>query len=222
MGSLLSSPVIATHTLNNEKYREPDLQFSTYKIDDTYYGSFSGTINVDENIFIDATIDTSGYLEIGTGYGEVIFDRIYSEAYINYGRSDTTDIYTLGVFAGMPVSEEVMLFFNSSYDWRKTQNNIGGTDNLGLFDEEEWKNTIGFSYQVHKWVSFSATYNIDYLVDTPIVLDDKTATSWDSTFTINSPLLKPYIKYSKGNYRVSPEQQRKSQDSIEFGVNFNF
>ena len=87
----------------HEKYREPDLRLSAYKVDNNYYGSLSGTVNVDENISIDATIETNGYLEIGTAYGDVIFNNIYAEGYVSYGRSDTTDIYTLGIFAGASV-----------------------------------------------------------------------------------------------------------------------
>jgi len=218
----LSSTNIFAQTPSIDKYREPDLRFSTYKIDDDYYASFSGTINVDNNISIDATLDSSGYLEIGTAYGDLIFDLAYAEGYLNYGRTDTTDIYTVGMFSGLPLGEDLMLFANTAYDWRRTQDNLAGAGNWGLFDEEEWKNTLGVSYTVHQWLTLSSTYNVDYLTDSAEPVDDKVATSWDATITLNSPWLSPYIKYSKGNYRVTPEQQRRSQDNVEIGLNFNF
>ncbi|MCP5078158.1 MAG: hypothetical protein GY951_08910 [Psychromonas sp.] len=216
------SPQTLAETSISEKYREPDLQLSTYKIDDNYYGSLSGTINVNENISIDATIETNGYLEIGSAYGEVLFDAIYVEGYANYGRTDTTDIYTLGIFAGLPVTDSFMLFANTSYDWRRTQDNLAGVGNLGLFDEDEWKNTVGFNYSLHKWLSFSSSYNIDYLTDAPNPVDNKVATSWDVMLTANSPWFSPYVKYSQGDYRVTPDQDRKSQNNVELGIKFNF
>ena len=115
-----------------------------------------------------------------------------------------------------------MLFMNSAYDWRRSQDNFAGIGNMGQYDEEEWQNTVGLTYKVHQWVSFSSTYSLDYLTDTAIPVDDDVATSWDVTMTLNAPWFSPYVKYSKGNYRVSPDQQRKSQDNVEFGVNFNF
>ena len=203
-----------------EKFREPDLRLSTYKIDDSYYGSLSGTINVDENISIEATLDSSGYLEIGAAYGDVFLDRFYAEAYANYGRTDTTDIYTLGMFAGLPLGDNLMVFANSAYDWRRAQNRLPLLK--GILDEEEWKNTVGFSYSLHKWASLSSTYNLDYLADASSPVDDKVSTSWDITITANIPWFSPYVKYSKGDYRVTPDQQRKSQDNVELGINFNF
>jgi len=91
-----------------------------------------------------------------------------------------------------------------------------------LFDEEEWKNTVGFNYSLHKWVSLSSSYNIDYLTDSPNLVDDNIATSWDITLTANVPWFSPYVKYSQGNYRVTPDQERRSQDNVELGINFNF
>jgi len=221
LGFFISTTGLAESKIS-DKYREPDLRLSTYKIDDNYYGSLSGSINVDENISIDATIETNGYLEIGTAYGDVIFDVAYAEAYVSYGRTDTTDIYTVGAFAGLPIGERLMVFANSAYDWRRTQDNLAGAGNLGLFDEEEWKNTVGFNYSLHKWVSLSSSYNIDYLTDSPNLVDDNIATSWDITLTANVPWFSPYVKYSQGNYRVTPDQERRSQDNVELGINFNF
>lgn len=215
-------PMSLAESSINDKYREPDLRLSTYKIDDSYYASLSGTVNVDENISIDATLESTGFLELGVAYGEVVFDLAYAEAYVNYGRSDITDIYTLGMFAGLPVGESLLLFANTSYDWRRTQDNLGGVTNLGKSDQEEWKNTVGFNYTIHQWVTFSSSYNLDYLTDSPKIFDDKTATSWDATITFNAPWFSPYVKYSKGKYRVTPDQQRKSQDNVELGINFNF
>jgi len=221
LSSLVSAHIFA-QTPAAEKYREPDLRFSTYKIADDYYASFSGTVNVNENISIDATLDSSGYLEIGAAYGDLVFDIAYAEGYLNYGRTDTTDIYTVGMFAGLPLGEDLMVFANTAYDWRRTQDNIAGAGNWGFFDEEEWKNTLGLSYTIQQWVTLSSTYNVDYLTASANQVDNNIATSWDATMTFNTPWLSPYIKYSKGNYRVTPEQQRKSQDNVELGFNFNF
>lgn len=221
LSTLISTHILA-QTPSADKYREPDLSFSSYKIDDNYYASFSGTVNVDENIAIDATLDSSGYLEIGAAYGDLIFDTAYAESYLNYGRTDTTDIYTVGIFTGLPLGENLMVFANTAYDWRRTQDNIAGVGHLGIFNEEEWKNTVGLSYTARQWLTLSSTYSIDYLTDSANQVDDNIATSWDATVTFNTPWLSPYVKYSKGNYRVTPEQQRKSQDNVEIGFNFNF
>lgn len=207
---------------NSNKYREPDLRLSAYKIDEDYYGSLSGTVNVNENISIDATIETSGYLEIGTAYGDVFFERVYAEIYVNYGRSDTTDIYTFGAFSGLPITENILVFYNTAYDWRRSQDNFSIIDKLDIFDAEEWKNTVGLSYTVHEWVTLSSTYSVDYLNDTVIAVDDNIATSWDATLTFNVLWVSPYVKYIQGDYRVSPDQVRKSQDNVEIGINFNF
>ena len=220
--SFMVSPTAFAQKTIEEKYREPDLRLSTYKIDDNYYASFSGTVNVNENISIDATLDSGGYLELGTAYGDVFFDTVYAEAYVSYGRTDTTDIYTLGMFAGLPLSEHLMVFANSAYDWRSTQDNILGVGNNGVFDEQEWKNTAGLSYSVHNRLTLASTYNVDYLADSANAVDSRLATSWDVTATFNVPWFSPYVKYSKGDYRVTPDQERKSQDNIELGLNFNF
>lgn len=221
LGCVISTACLAK-TNQAEEYRNTDLSMSTYKINDNYYASLTGSVDMDEHISIDATIDSTGYLELGAGYGDVFFQSIYAEAYASYGRTDTTDIYTVGVFAGQPLGESLMLFANMSYDWRRTQDNIVGVENWGLFDEEEWRNTVGFNYELHRWTSLSSTYNLDYLSQTPNAVDDNIATSWDVTLTANVPWFSPYVKYSKGNYRVAPNQERKSQDNIEIGLNFNF
>ncbi|WP_159737409.1 hypothetical protein [Vibrio atypicus] len=208
---IISSSVAAQPNL---QYHEPSLSFQMAQNNDEWIGTVSGTIQATEEINISAEIDSTGYLELGTGYG-IMLGSVYTEAYVSYGRADIIDIYDVGLFAATALTPQLMVFGNTSHEWRK--NTLG--EHLPVFDhtEREWKNTLGASYSFNPWVNASYTFNYD-----KNLTDSGYRTNQDIQLTFKPRWVEPYIKYTFGDHRVTPSSGVTGEDSIEFGVNVRF
>ena len=199
---------------------EAQLGAQVSKTGDNWIGTVTGSLQATEQINVSAEIDSTGYLEIGTGYG-LMLGQFYTEAFASYGRADSIDIYDAGVFSGTALTETVMLYASTSHEWRKTKTML----DLDWFDQREWKTTLGISYSPLPWLNTSYSFNHDRLLSgdrfSQDIINDN-INSHDVTITFKPKWVEPYIKYTYGEYRARPGEQITSDSTIEAGINFRF
>jgi len=199
---------------------EPQIGFQVSKTGDDWIGTVTGSIQATEEVNVSAEIDSTGYLEIGTGYG-LMFGQLYTEAFASYGRADSIDIYDLGIFTGTALTENLMAFASTSHEWRDTKALI----DIDWLDQREWKSSIGLSYSPLEWLNTSYNFNHDRLLSgnrwSQDVVNDN-INSHDITITFKPKWVEPYLKYTYGEYRVRPGERVTSESSYEMGVNFKF
>ncbi len=80
-------------------YKMPEFGLDVSNTDDEWVVTASGYLQATEEWNISAEVDSTGYLELGTGYG-VMLGQFYTEAFVSYGRADLFDVYDAGVFTG--------------------------------------------------------------------------------------------------------------------------
>lgn len=199
---------------------EPQLGFQVSKTGDDWIGTVTGSLQATEEINVSAEIDSTGYLEIGTGYG-VMLGQFYTEAYASYGRADSIDIYDIGIFTGTALSETVMIYASTSHEWRQTKALL----DIDWFDQREWKNTVGISYSPKPWLNTSYSFNHDRLLSgdrfSQDIINDN-INSHDITVTFKPKWVEPYVKYTYGEHRARPGERITSDSTIEAGINFRF
>ncbi|EHN70427.1 hypothetical protein [Aliivibrio fischeri] len=195
------------------KYHEPDLSVQLSQNNDEWVGTVTTNLQATEEISFTADIDSTGYLEIGSGYG-VMFGQFYTEAFVSYGRADLIDIYNVGVFTGTALTKDIMLFANTSHEWR---DNVF-SDALNLKTNREWKNTLGASYTINQWSNFSYSFTHDR----ELTGSKSYYNSQDITLTLKPKWVEPYVKYTFGESRVSPSDRTRTENSYEIGFNLRF
>ncbi|WP_063663827.1 hypothetical protein [Aliivibrio fischeri] len=195
------------------KYHEPDLSVQLSQNSDEWVGTVTANLQATEEISFTADIDSTGYLEIGSGYG-VMFGQFYTEAFVSYGRADLIDIYNVGVFTGTALTKDIMLFANTSHEWR---DNVF-SDALNLKTNREWKNTFGASYTINQWSNFSYSFTHDR----ELTGSKSYYNSQDITLTLKPKWVEPYVKYTFGESRVSPSDRARTENSYEIGFNLRF
>ncbi|WP_394135197.1 hypothetical protein [Aliivibrio fischeri] len=195
------------------KYHEPDLSVQLSQNNDEWVGTVTANLQATEEISFTADIDSTGYLEIGSGYG-VMFGQFYTEAFVSYGRADLIDIYNVGVFTGTALTKDIMLFANTSHEWR---DNVF-SDALNLKTNREWKNTFGTSYTINQWSNFSYSFTHDR----ELTGSKSYYNSQDITLTLKPKWVEPYVKYTFGESRVSPNDRTRTENSYEIGFNLRF
>ncbi|MEZ9835293.1 hypothetical protein BCU83_15860 [Vibrio breoganii] len=206
---LFSALFLCVQASANE-YNAPQLNMSVSKTNDEYIGTLTGHLQATEHISVSAELDTTGYLELGTGYGFSL-GKSYNEVYVSYGRGDLIDVYTLGVFSGFAVTENVLLFGNTSHEWRELVfDAIDGT--------REWKNTVGASYAMHELVKLSYSFSYDKSLS-----QSGHRTYQEVRVTFTPKWVEPYVQYTFGDHRVTPADIKISQDAtLELGLQFRF
>ena len=191
--------------------------------DDENIVSVYGTTNVTDSVSVNAEIDSTGYLALGAGYGE-IFGSWYLEGFFNYGRADLIDILDLGIMAGTSLSEKVTVFYLGYHQWRET-NGIPGAIGSEVFNAREWQNTIGFSYEPSEVFEISVSLSHDRLLSGHWLVADvenKNINSQDVTFKYKTRVVNPFVRYRTGEYRVRPGEPITRDDTFEFGVSASF
>jgi len=196
------------------------LQMSRYndKIISTLYAS----THINDTLSVNAELDSTGYLAIGAGYG-MMLGQFYVEGYGSYGRADNLDIYDLGVFTTTQITPALAVYFDSSHQWRETKG--FPILDLAIFDQKEWKNTLGASYQFTPWMRASYALSYDKLLsgneDWKAVENDH-ITYQDISLTFITPWVEPFITYTAGTHRVRPGEPVTKSDSIELGIHLSF
>ncbi|NOI23290.1 hypothetical protein [Vibrio mediterranei] len=217
--AFLPISVIADH--HELSYYEPTMSFQTSKVGDTWVGTLSGTVQATEEINLGFEVDSTGYLELGSGYG-MLLGETYTEAFATYGRADLVDIYNLGVFAGKMLTNEVLIFGSTSYEWRKS---VFQSDDFPILSpnfntHREWKASIGTSYTPINWLNFSYSLNHERIMSETTL--EPSIYHADFTLTFKPKYIEPYVKYRYGQHRVRPGEPRTTEGTYEFGFNLNF
>lgn len=216
---LLPCKLIATPTPLS--YYEPTMSFQTSKVGDTWVGTLSGTVQATEEVNLGFEVDSTGYLEIGAGYGMLI-GEVYAEAFTTYGRADLVDIYNMGMFGGTMLASDLLLFGSTSYEWRKNVFQSSDFPNLSpnFSTHKEWKASLGVSYTPVDWLNYSYSLNHDRIMsDTHL---EPSIFHADFTLTFKPKYVEPYVKYRYGQHRVRPGEPRTTEGTFEFGFNLNF
>ena len=195
------------------KYHEPDLSIQLSQNNDEWVGTFTANLQATEEISFTADIDSTGYLEIGSGYG-VMLGQFYTEAFVSYGRADFIDIYNAGLFTGTALTQDIMIFANTSHEWRE----YVFSDWLDSKANREWKNTLGASYTINQWSNFSYSFTHDR----ELTGSKSYYNSQDVTLTLKPKWVEPYVKYTFGESRVSPSDRTRTENSYEVGFNLRF
>lgn len=193
----------------------PEFGLDASNTDGDWIVTASGYLQATEEWNLTLELDSTGYLEFGTGYG-VVFGQFYTEAFVSYGRADLFDVYDAGVFTGTALGENWMLYANTSHEWRKSV--IGKSFPAFENTDREWKNTIGTSYSPVDFISLGYAYNYDKKLT-----EGGHRTNHEVRMTFKPKWVEPYVKYTFGEHRVSPGSAKVSEDnSVELGINFNF
>ncbi|MCW8346403.1 hypothetical protein MD535_10360 [Vibrio sp. ZSDZ65] len=215
--TLLFFPFFVHANHHELAYYEPSMSLQTSKVGNSWVGTVSGTVQATEEINLGFELDSTGYLELGAGYG-MLLGETYTEAFVSYGRADIVDIYNVGVFAGRMLTDDVLIFGSTSYEWRR--NVIGKILDTGASPHQEWKTSLGTSYTPIDWLNFSYSLNHERIMSytdlEPNILHA------DFTLTFKPKYIEPYVKYRYGQHRVRPGEPRTTEGSYEFGFNFNF
>ncbi|GEA60043.1 hypothetical protein [Vibrio comitans] len=216
-----------------------NLQASQY--DGEYLGVVGIGYDFTDQFSATVDIDTDKYLEFGASYSTII-DTWYLETYVRYGFGDElttetsngseleyqTHIYDLGFLAGKALSNSVFAYLDTSIQYRDPRHNIDlpaftGDSSLAyeLSQQTEWNNTLAIDYTPVDWLSLGASYNFDLLLgDHPY--EDSLRDSMDVSVTLNLPYVTPYVRHTKGEYRVRPGQPVQDSNYTEVGFYFNF
>lgn len=214
-------PILVMADHHELSYYEPTMSFQTSKVGDTWVGTLSGTVQATEEINLGFEVDSTGYLELGAGYG-MLLGETYTEAFATYGRADLVDIYNLGVFAGKMLTNEVLIFGSTSYEWRKS---VFQSDDYPILSpnfntHREWKASIGTSYTPINWLNFSYSLNHERIMSETTL--EPSIYHADFTLTFKPKYIEPYVKYRYGQHRVRPGEPRTTEGTYEFGFNLNF
>ena len=220
--SVLADSPLLTASQTGQKKIETSFNGQIYKQDnvDDYVGQFTGNFQVTDEIRFSAQLDTTGYLEMSTGYGFNL-GSVYVEPYVSYGKSDYRDIYSGGAFAGMMINDDLMLFTDISHQWRNT-NTLGGE--LFAGDQRELLSAVGVSYDALPWLNTSYTFRHDRILDDggwTNANDNRNSHEVTATFTQYNDI-EPYVQYTRGEHRVSPGAEVLNENSFEVGLNFRF
>ncbi|MUK75498.1 hypothetical protein GNP84_01105 [Aliivibrio fischeri] len=195
------------------KYHEPDLSVQLSQSNDEWVGTVTANLQATEELSFTADIDSTGYLEIGSGYG-LMLGQFYTEAFVSYGRADLIDIYNVGLFTGTALTRDIMIFANTSHEWRESV----FLDLLNTKTNREWKNTLGASYTINQWSSFSYSFTHDR----ELTGSKSYYNSQDITLTLKPKWVEPYVKYTFGESRISPSDRTRTENSYEVGFNLRF
>jgi hypothetical protein len=191
------------------------------KYSDEYITTVSGQTDITNEFGMNAEIDSTGYLSIGGDYGKM-FGSWYVEGFITYGRADVLDIYDLGGFAATSF-DSLQVYYMSYHQWRRTKG--FPVLELKLFDQREWKNTLGLGYSILDWLELGASFNYDRLLSGNTgfnEVENNSIHSQDLTLTLKQHAIQPYMRYTTGVHRVRPGEPVTRSDSWELGARVRF
>ncbi|WP_157824434.1 hypothetical protein [Moritella sp. Urea-trap-13] len=178
--------------------------------------------DITEEVNINAELDSTGYLAFGGSYG-MMLGSFYTEAYGSYGRSDNVDVYNLGGLIVTQVTESLVIYINTSHQWRKTKG--FPILELEIFDNREWKNSLGARYALVPWCDIGYSVGYDKLLSGNEgwkEVENDSITHQDFTVTFKPVWFDTFIRYTTGTHRVRPGEPITKHDSIELGFSKRF
>ncbi|WP_234496287.1 hypothetical protein [Vibrio maritimus] len=198
-----------------------DFNVQATQYQDETIGVFGVDIAATDSLTVSAEVDTDRYLQFGLSYDWLI-ERNYFSVYGQYGFDESIDIYDIGFMYGYSVSPSLFVYWDTYYQWRDTTKAYELPDPIDYANHrQEWKNTVGVSYSIHPMVDLGANYNVDVLTSQH-GFENGTRNSFDLSATLNTPYVQPYVKYTKGQYRVRPGRPIEDSSNVEFGFYLDF
>ncbi|ROS01764.1 hypothetical protein EDC56_2209 [Sinobacterium caligoides] len=210
---------------SGSNYKNTNFNAQVYQIDDDYdtVAAFTANVQVNDALRMSAQLDTEGYMEVSAGYGFAFNNGIYLEPYANYGKTDFLDIYSLGAFSGLAITEKLMMFADVSHQWRNGRD-IGDVYDASSSNQRELLTAIGASYDLLDSLNASYTFHYDNVIeDGGMKNESDSRTSHEINLTYSGfGRFEPYVQYTTGEYRVSEGAQVSNEESVEFGFNYRF
>lgn len=213
--------ILTLFTLISGSTNATTLSAQVSKYGEDYITTVSGQTNITKEFGMNAEIDSTGYLSVGGDYGKM-FGSWYAEGFATYGRADILDVYDAGLFSATNL-KAVQVYYMSYHQWRKTK----GFPVLGLkiFDQREWKNTLGFGYSVLDWLELGVSFSYDKLLSGNTgfnEVENDSINSQDITLTLKQHKIQPYMRYTTGVHRVRPGEPITRSDSWELGARVRY
>lgn len=208
-------------TLTTVPANANSLSAQVSKYSDEYITTVSGQTDITNEFGMSAEIDSTGYLSVGADYGKM-FGSWYVEGFATYGRADVLDIYDLGGFTATSF-DRLQVYYMSYHQWRKTKG--FPVLELKLFDQREWKNTLGFGYRLLDWLELGVSFNYDRLLSGNTgfnEVENNSINSQDLTLTLKQHTIQPYVRYTTGVHRVRPGEPITRSDSWELGARIRY
>jgi len=202
----------------------PKARFTTSasRWDDTWIATLFGSVEVTERVTMTVELDSEGYLAVGAGYG---FDlpRAFVEPFFTYGRSDLLDIYDLGIFGAYMVTPRVTAYAVMAHEWRETSSFPVLAPKL--FDQTEWRTTIGFNYKLVEWMDVDLSGNHYRLLTGNRgvnEVENDNISSGSLAFNLTTKPVEPFLRFTVGRHRVRPGDPVLTDSSFELGLRFAF
>lgn len=198
-----------------------DFNVQATKYQDEVIGIFGVDMAFSDNVTLNVEVDTDRYIQLGASY-DWMLGRHYFDVYGQYGFDDTIDIYDAGFMYGYAASSSLFLYLDTYYQWRDSSKAIELPEFADHANHrQEWKNTLGVSYAVHPLLDVAASYHVDVLTSEH-GFESSTRNSYDISATANLPYVQPYVKYTKGQYRVRPGRPVEDSSNVEVGIYLDF
>jgi hypothetical protein len=220
--ALLSSSLIPPFANASESQREiVDFNIQATKYQDEVIGVFGIDVAATDSVTLSAEVDTDRYLQFGASY-DWLKGNHYFNVYGQYGFDDTIDIYDVGFMYGYSTAPSLFVYWDTYYQWRDTSKAVELPEPIDYANHRrEWKNTLGASYSVHPLLDIGVSYNVDVLTSQH-GFENSTRSSYDISATVNTPYVQPYVKYTKGQYRVRPGRPIEDSSNVELGFYLDF
>ncbi len=226
VAAMADSAPLAQAKLGNERIENNiDVGVARQKDNDSdYISTFSGTLKLTDDIRVSTKMDSEGFLEVSAGHGFNL-GKSYIEPYIGYGKTDHSDVKTAGVFASMKLNPSILVFADTSYEWRDANSDLGLGIQEELLDQQEWKTAVGASITLKEKLTLGYTLHHDRITDSGLQsydIDDN-RNSHEVSLAFNATdKITPYVQYTYGPHRVSTGSMIVDEYSVEAGVNFRF
>lgn len=224
VAAMADSAPLAQAKLGNERVENNiDVGVARQKDNDDYISTFSGTLKLTDDIRVSTEMDSEGFLEVSAGHGFNL-GKSYIEPYVGYGKTDHSDVKTAGVFASMKLNPSILVFADTSYEWRDANSDLGLGAQEELLDQQEWKTAVGANYTLNEKVVVGYTLHHDRTTDSGLLsYEDDNRNSHEVSLAFNATdKITPYVQYTYGPHRVSTGSMTVDEYSVEAGVNFRF
>jgi len=222
--AMADSVMLDQAKLGNERVESSfNFQLSKQNSSDDYIGSIYGNVQLTDEIRVSTQLDSEGYLEFSTGYGFNI-GSTYIEPYVSYGKTDFIDIKTTGAFVGIMINDSLMVFADTSYEWRTANSDLGLGIQEDLLDENEWRSALGASYTLNEKLIMGYTFHHNRIIDSGALSyenDNRNSHELSVAFNVTNEIA-PYVQYTHGPHRVNQGSVIEDSNSFEAGINFRF
>jgi hypothetical protein len=214
--------ILGCSLLSGNTYGEGRVTAQLSQYGDDWVATVYGAVDITKQLAINIEVDSTGYLALGAGYGW-LFERSYAEVFGNYGRGDFFDLIDAGVFGVGVVSSNVSLYGMTGLQWRKS--NAFPILGVTVFDDREWKNTVGIMWSPIKLIDVDLSASADVLVsggEGLAAVENRDLLYQSLSISFKPKWVEPFIRITNGKHRVRPGDPIPTYNSLEFGARIRY